>query len=233
MIAFCMAFIGLMALVPEARAGQVDFYTGGEADTREQSFYYLGLTASGQSGGQGALFGRVFLYGQRYSFESAGGLARVNSPGAALSAGLRSASGSLALAGYAGLEMRRKEVSFADGAVEKDSATGVSFGAELYAFGEDQGSLSLNANYSTIDGFVWFRARAKRGVLELGPRTRVLAGLDATAMGNSDITALQAGGLLEINDRRSNLSVLLKAGLKDTSTIGESLYYGVELYRPF
>lgn len=231
--AICIAFIGLMILLPEARAGQVDFYIGGEADTREQSFYYLGLTASRKPVGQRALFGRVFLYDQRYSFESAEGLAKVKSPGATLSAGLRSGSGGLTLAGYAGLEMRHKETSFAGGAVEKDSATGASFGAELYAFGEEQGSLSLNASYSTIDGFVWFRARAKRSVLEFGPRASLHAGLDGVAMGNSDITAFQAGGLLEINDRQSNLSILLKAGLKDTSTIGGSLYCGLELYRPF
>lgn len=229
LISLCAAL--MIAAAPEARAG-VDVFTGGEWDTREQGFFYLGLTASPDDAEGRALLGRLFLYDQRYGYESAGKQARVSGPGATVSAGMRTTRGAVTLGGYAGLDMRRKETSV-DGAVtETDSSMGAAFGAELYAFGEGGKSLGLNASYSTMDGFAWLRARGKKEVAELGGGRRLLAGLDAIAMGNSDTAAFQAGGLVEISGT-SGLSAIMKAGLKDTSGLGGSAYFGVELYRPF
>lgn len=229
----CAALAVLAILAVPRHSGSADFFAGGEADTKEQSFYYLGMTASKKAGGDISYAGRVFLSDLRYSFESGQKVSRVTSPGATLSAGLKFEQGSLLLAGYAGLDMRNKETADDAGVAERDSLFGGSIAAEVYAFGENQSSLSIIANYSTIDGFVWFRARAKRGILSFGRGMQLISGLEGAAMGNSDTAAFQAGGLMEINNPASNLSVLIKAGLKESSGVGDSLYYGFEIYRPF
>lgn len=229
-----LALLAIFALSGPARAREpVDVYTGAEWDTGEQSFYYLGLSGARPLSPGLKLAGKVFTGYLTYRFEEAGEELEATTPIITPAVGLRLERPGYALSGFLGADYRNIKRERPGGGEDESSETGLSVQGELYAWGDKHKSLSVIASYSTIDDFVWSRARAKRGVYGFGGDTHLVAGLEVGGSGNSDFSSFQAGGVVELLNTSTTLSVLLKAGAKTSSSFGGAVYYGLELYRSF
>lgn len=149
------------------------------------------------------------------------------------SVGLQYHKEGIALAGSVGADFRRSSRETASGSTETDTDTGAAFQAEAYAWWAEKYSAELIANYSTVDSFFWMRGRVKKGVYVIGENTDLRVGVEAAGMGNSDFSASQAGAVLEFSNVPGNLSVLFKAGVRNSSASNGTAYGGFEVFYGF
>lgn len=173
--------------------------------------------------------GRLFAGHLEYNFESEGQTLSAQTPIVTVSAGLSHGRQWYTLAGSVGPDFRRLRKDTATGGRETDSRTGAFMQAEAYLWGQGR-SAELIANYSTIESFVWSRARIKSSVYS-GAGKDLKIGAEASAMGNRDFSATGLGLLAQI-DLYTDFSVLLKGGYR-ISTAKDGGYGGVELYYGF
>jgi hypothetical protein len=92
-------------------------------------------------------------------------------------------------------------------------------------------------NYSTADRYTWGRLGFKEQISNRAWErpNAVFLGVEGIAQGNHDIRSNQVGGLLEISNVPTNVSVMFKAGYKrSTFNVGPAAtgpYFSVGFYR--
>lgn len=226
-------FITLI-LSASAIAGE-DYHiiAGAELDTRNQSFSYMGAGLSRSIDKRVFVTGQLFTGYLKYSFDSEGKTLTARTPIVTPSAGLRYDGYGYSVGGSVGADFRKPEKELASGGTDTETETGVSVQGEAYLRGDGKKSLGLIVSYSTIDDFFWGRARGKKGVYTTGDGGELHAGVELIAMGNSDFSATQAGVFLEALRSVSKLSILLKAGVKNSSAFNTGGYGGIELFKGF
>lgn len=233
---FSSVVVAGTAIAATATKDPVDIYAGSEWDNEAQSYQYLGVSTERALRGSDdlSLVPRVFTGRIKYGFKDSGRVLGAESYFLTPSIGLRLNRPRYAVTGYLGLDFRKTERDerFGDG-TDKDNDSGLSLQGELYMWDEEQGSLSLIANFSTVDDFFWSRVRVKRGIYNIGKGAHIVAGLEAAAMDNDDFDGLSIGPVVEFLDTSKNLSILLKVGIKDNSAFEGGYYSGVEFYKRF
>lgn len=106
---------------------------------------------------------------------------------------------------------------------------------ELDKWAKKSTNLNLIASYSTESGYIWARGRIKHELASypLGRDLPLRIGLEVIGQGNKDYSAFQVGPLLEIYSPSKNASFLIRGGYKNSSSIDNSAYGGIELYLGF
>jgi len=175
-----------------------------------------------------------------YEFSALDGATRVRSPGLSAAAGLRFGSTSTFTV-TAGPDVRWRRTNFtgADGSIatRTDTRVGANVGGELYANPTSHNNVHGLVNYSTADRYTWGRLGFKEQISNRaweGPNAAFL-GVEGIGQGNHDIRSTQAGGLFEIANAPSKVSVVFKAGYKrSTFKVGPAAtgpYFSVGFYR--
>lgn len=216
-----------------AASNSYGLIAGSESDTDGQSFSYIGAGVSRPVSPEYSLTGKVFAGYLKYKFDSNGRTLAAETPMVTPSVGLQYHKEGLTLAGSVGADFRRSSRETASGVTETSTDTGAAFQAEAYAWWAQKYSAELIANYSTVDSFFWMRGRVKKGVYVIGENTDLRVGVEAAGMGNSDFSASQAGAVLEFSNAPGNLSVLFKAGVRNSSASNGTLYGGFEVFYGF
>ncbi len=222
-----------MASHPAAAADSYSLIGGSEADSEGQSFSYIGAGVFRPLSTEYSIGGKVFAGYLKYRFDSNGRTLDAESPMVTPSVGLQYHGDGFSLAGSVGADFRRTSRETASGATETSSETGAAVQAEAYTWWADRYSAELIASYSTIDSFFWMRGRVKKGVYTVGSSTDLKVGAEAAGMGNSDFSATQAGAVLEFSNAPLNLSVLFKAGVRNSSASSGAAYGGIEAFYGF
>lgn len=227
-----LAFLAL-TISQDSHAENTVALGGAEFDTQGQSFSYLGAGTSKPISSNYSITGKVFGSYLTYRFDSNGKTLRAESPSFTPSIGLAFQKDWYLLAGSIGYELRKVEKELTAGGSEESSDSGPSLQAEAYLYGKGKKTIELIGSYSTINDFFWARGRFKKGVYTFGNRADLNIGAELAGMGNNDFSATQAGILAEAFKPGANISLLIKAGLKNTSASDTSAYSGFEVFYGF
>ncbi len=223
----------LVLLFPRpASATSYGVAAGTEMDTDSSGYSYLGFVAEKPVSKDISIMGRLWLDYLRYSFDQGSGRTYASAPGIQPALGIKKYF-SLGFSGsiYAGWESRNTSVR---GVVNGVSVKGVTNSAVLQ--GEldkwiKNNNINFGVSYSTGTGFIWSRLRLKKGVS--GGLLPIRLGLEFIGMGNSDYKAFEAGPLVEFYWPGANASVIFDGGYKNSSSMDNGAYGGIELYRGF
>ena len=208
---------------------------GAEWDSRSGSFTYLGAIAQRPlaSDKRYSLNTKLFYGNLKYNFEVAGTELTAKAPILNLMGGVGFAKDNYVLGAAMGIDIRETERELVGGGTETDNKTGATLQIEANLWAENQLSLSGIASYSSIDDFFWTRGRVKKGVALRPGGVEYSLGVELVGMGNSDFSSGQAGLIAELYKNPSKLSVLVKGGVKKTSSLSAMGYGGIELYKGF
>jgi hypothetical protein len=157
-----------------------------------------------------------------YQFSGLDGATRVRSPGLSSAVGLQFG-GKNFLRVLAGPEVKWRHTTFtgANGAIASrdDTRVGVNVGSEVYANPASHNNVQAIVNYNTTDRYTWARLGFKEQITNRtweGPNT-AFVGVEGIAQGNSDIRSKQFGGFFEITHVPARVSVVFKAGYKQSA----------------
>lgn len=175
-----------------------------------------------------------------YQFSGLEGATRVRSPGANAAIGLQFGNTSFfrVLAGPE-VKWQRTQVTGTDGVIATRTGTrlGANLGGEMYANPTSHNNLQGLINYNTSDKYSWARLGFKEQISNRaweGPTT-AFVGVEAIAQGNHDIRSRQFGGLFEVTHVPAKVSVVFKAGYKqstfDVGPDNTGPYFSVGFYR--
>jgi hypothetical protein len=216
---------------------------GFEGDTHQTGYGFLGPAYIHPLRPKLALHAHVFGNYLYYEFANGlGGTTKVQSPGFGPALGLRFGD-KTSFTVTAGLDVkhRQEEIRSATGLVSDTTKTrvGAGFGADLYHDLSKHTNLQLIGHYGTVDKYTWTRAGLKNQVTNRswkGHQTLYL-GVEGIAQGNEDIFSWQTGGLAEVLFVPSKLSLMFRAGYKNSSfDVGPDKtgpYFAVGLYKAF
>lgn len=175
-----------------------------------------------------------------YQFSGLDGATRVRSPGVGSAVGLRfGARNVVTLSAGPEVKWRRTRFTGADGVVatRTDTRVGANVGGEVYANPTSHNNVHGLVNYSTADRYTWGRLGFKEQISNRAWErpNAVFLGVEGIAQGNHDIRSNQVGGLLEISNVPTKVSVMFKAGYKrSTFNVGPAAtgpYFSVGFYR--
>ncbi len=217
----------LLTLSFSAFSQPFSFLSGSEADTKGQSYSYIGFIAEKSVSSNTSILGKVWGDYLIYKFEQGNVNVRAEAPAFQVSGGVKRRYDVWSISLWAGWERRDTKVSPEVPGIEvkgiKDSLV-----LQLELFGKlgRNFSTSFITSFSSATSYLWSRARLKRSVL--GGRFHL--GAELIGQGNKDYRAVQSGVLLETSLGRAALGV--RGGYKNSSK-GDSPYAGVELYIGF
>lgn len=175
-----------------------------------------------------------------YQFSEVNGATHVRSPGVNAGAGVQFGDRNFfrVLAGPE-VKWRRTAVTDTSGAIDTrtDMRVGANVGGEMYASPTSHNNLQGLVNYNTSDRYSWGRLGFKEQLNNhswQGPNT-AFVGVEGIGQGNHDIRSKQVGGFFEITHVPAKVSVVFKAGYKQsTFNVGPAKtgpYFSVGFYR--
>ncbi len=204
-----------------------DLLGGGELDSRNQSYSYLGLVISKPVGGDSSALFRLWTDYLTYRFPQAGETVRAEAPAFHLAVGAGRSFGAWRFSLWSGWERRDTRVRPDLPGVEVKGVTdSLILQFEAYGGFGNGTDVSFITSYSSGTSYLWSRARVKRRISERG----LSLGLEVLGHGNEDYRAFQSGPLIEVPVAR--LYLTLRGGLKNSSQ-GSGFYGGIELYSGF
>lgn len=227
----------LLSFLPgqPSRAAETEVLAGIDANTEGEGFGYIGTGLLLPVTGQWIVLTRVMGGYLRYKFESEGSLLTADSPSVTPSVGLRHHLNGRTATLLIGADLRQVD---REGAPGKPGTTDRDAGIFLQGEGDmwvRSANMAVIASYSSIDDFFWSRGRVKHPVAHLalfGENILSLGG-EAVGMGNADFNAVQLGGIVEFHHSASHLSLTLKGGYRHASSLDDSGYGGIELYKKY
>lgn len=213
-------------LVSCSYAQSLSFLSGSEADTKGQSYSYVGLMAEKSVNSKTSLLAKFWGDYLVYKFEQNGTNVRAEAPAFQLSGGVKRRYNAWSFTLWAGWERRDTDVSPDVPGVEV-KGTKDSLLAQIEAYGNLGKGYGADfiASYSSSTSYLWSRARLKK---ELNRSLNV--GGEVVGQGNKDYSAVQSGLIVEL--KFYGLSLGFRGGYKNSSK-GDSAYTGVELYWGF
>ncbi len=236
-LAIAVAATGATAAEEVPSKSPYSYYAigGAEWDGRSGSFSYLGtgIERPLESDERYSLNTKLFYGHLEYNFDADGTELTAKVPMLTLTGGVSFAKDNWVVGAGAGIDIRKTERELAGGGTETDNKTGATLQVEANIWDSDKFVLSGIASYSSIDDFFWTRGRAKKGVGSRPGGIEVNLGAELVGMGNSDFSSGQAGLIAELYKAPSKLSVLVKGGVKKTSSLSSTGYTGIELYKGF
>jgi hypothetical protein len=221
-----------------------DVTAGYEGDSRDTGYAFVGPGYTHPLSDSTAIVGRLTFNYLTYEFDNGDATrTHVSGPGIAPTVGLRFGRRSN-LTVTAGPEWKRRErevMTPADIRLSEtdDDKLGARFGASLYDDFADHWNVHALASYGTAEDWLWTRVGVKRQLTNLNWRRPIslFLGAEGIAQGNDDIRQWQAGGLAEVVHAPSSLSVMVRAGWKNSSfqhaEDDNGAYFGIGLYRRF
>jgi hypothetical protein len=228
------------ALFPSLSFGDWEFLGGWEADSDNNGYAFSGIGYIHPFNPRLALATRVsgsYLY---YNFPEDTGETKVKSPGATLLVGPRFSGERVSLTVMAGAEARtiKRETDSPAGKskTSEDKVSPVINGALSAQLGRRWDFLGI-ANYDAANKYIWTRGGLKYRISEQDRPAVVFLGPEVTIQGNSDITSVQGGGMIEVHHNPGKLSLAARFGYKqstfDTGPSREGPYWGIGFYKQF
>ncbi len=178
-----------------------------------------------------------YLYYDTY--DAAGGLTQVSSPGESLGIAYRLRTPRVTLTLGPGFEVRQERRDLADGTRQTDTLRGATFSGDVYFQATSLTSCSLVGSYEDANHYVWSRAGIKRQITNTDFRAAnaISLGLELTEQGNRDVRRDQAGAVLGWEFLRAHASLQFHAGVSQsrypTAPSATQGYVGVGFYRSF
>ncbi len=206
---------------------QFSLLGGSEADTKGQSYSYVGFIGEKSLSSDTSLLGKLWVDYLVYKFRQDSENIRAQAPAFQLAGGLKRAYNGWSISLWTGWERRdtnlspdRKDVKV------RGVKDGLVLQFELDGWFENETNVNFITSYSSSTSYLWARGRIKKGVFYKGLRL----GLEVIGQGNKDYRAVQSGALMEIST--GSYSVGVKGGYKNSSK-GDGFYTGVEVYVSF
>jgi len=204
-----------------------DLLGGGEIDSRDQSYSYLGLVISGSVDGGNRVLLRLWTDYLTYRFPHAGETVRAEAPAFHIALGAGRGFGTWSFSLWSGWERRNTRVRPDVPGVEVKGVTdSLILQFEAYGSFGSGTNVSFITSYSSGTSYLWSRARGKKRISGGG----FSLGWEVLGHGNEDYRAFQSGPLVEIPV--AGLFLTLRGGLKNSSQ-GGGFYGGIELYSGF
>jgi hypothetical protein len=213
-----------------------EMYAGGQADTRGQSYSYLGAGLDRNVTENFALTGKVFLEYLTYKYMTNDMQVDANAPGGRLMFGAKYFRSDLFLTLSAGVSTRDTSLSPDDkGSDVRGTRIGAAVEAMLWKKLSEKFSTEWLGSYNSSDDSLWGRARFKYLLpwFLSSERQRILIGIEGIAQGNHEYSSYQAGTTVELQRIKENYSILLSTGYRTNDSIPNSAYMGLEFYHRF
>lgn len=183
---------------------------------------------------------RVFGNFLTYEFSGADGNTHVRSPGVNAAAGLQFGDKHFVRV-LAGPEVKWRRTAFTgtsgEAATRTDTRLGANVGSEMYVNPTSHNNVHALVNYNTADSYTWGRVGFKEQITNRtweGP-TATFVGVEGIAQGNEDIRSKQLGGFFEVTHVPASVSVVFKAGFKqstfDAGPDKTGPYFSIGFYR--
>ncbi len=228
-----VCFLGLVATPARAEAQElIAGWEGGQS----RGYAFASPVVSIGLGAHELLVLRGAASELYYQLPDAGGVTKVNSPGASAGLGFRlRAAGVTATLGTS-YEMRRTTRRFPDGTSTVVTERGLTTQADAYVQASPLTSVQGIVSYGAANRYLWARAGLQRQITNTGfEHPAALAiGAEATAQGNGDVRAYGAGAVLALTFLRARTSLQLHSGYEqlryaDGSRTGR-VYWGIGAY---
>jgi outer membrane protein assembly factor BamA len=215
-----------------------ELISGYEADTEGSGYGFFGPSYVRPIRPGLSWTARAFGNYLSYQFSDLDGATHVKSPGVSTAAGLQFGDRQFfrLLAGPE-LKWRRTEITGPAASTRTDTQLGANFGSEVYANPTSHNNIQGLVNYNTTDRYSWGRLGFKEQVNNhawQGANT-AFVGIEGIAQGNHDIRSKQVGGFFELTHVPAKVSMVFKAGFKQsTFEVGPAKtgpYFSVGFYR--
>lgn len=233
-ISFVFFMVLLMITFPErAFSIKAEIFSANDFDTEDQRFHFLGVGIINPITKEISILPRLMAGFYRYKFKSDGKTLSADLQTIMPAVGIRYSSEGYSLAVIGGADFRRTERERADGGDETDDEQGGFGQLELDIWPLPMTNFNIILNFSSIDEFFWSRIRVKRDIGRLaGLRESLFAGIEAIGSGNEDFQAWQIGVFNEFS-LYGKLYLTGKVGYKRSTEIGDSAYFGFDMYLSF
>jgi hypothetical protein len=227
-------WLGASALA-DPPAGEV---LAGLAGNTEQGYGFVGVNPSLARSSDASVVLQLTASHLYYQYYEAGQWIRADSPGASLAFGFKYLHGAVSYGLSTGLEVRdtgRHPLS--GGKTTHSLDIGALVGGDIYALLGRRAVLSVAVSFSGANTYLWSRIGFKHQIIPAFKRhtwAQLWLGVDATARGNQDARALEAGVLAEVPFRDLHAAVNVRGGLSvedvgegpvPTPTVGLGMYY--------
>jgi Cellulose biosynthesis protein BcsS len=234
-----LTMVAMMVL--GASASEAHELIGGWEGGPGNGYAFLEPVFSFPDSGMGSAFviRPTFSYLYYDTYDSAGGLTQVSSPGESLGIAYRLRTPRLTLTLGPGFEVRQEHRDLADGTRQSDTLRGATLSGDMYFQATSLTSCTLIGSYEDANHYVWSRAGIKRQITNTDFRdaTAISLGLELTEQGNQDVRRDQAGAVLGWEFLRAHASLQFHAGVSrsrfPTAPSAAQAYFGVGLYRAF
>jgi hypothetical protein len=216
-----------------------ELISGYEADTDGSGYGFFGPSYVRPIRPGLSWTARAFGNFLSYQFSELDGATHVRSPGVNSAIGLQFGDRQFfrLLAGPEVKWRRTEVISPAGSLTHTDTSLGANFGSEMYANPTPHNNVQGLVNYNTTDRYTWGRLGFKEQINNhswQGPNTAFL-GVEGIAQGNHDIRSKQVGGFFELTHVPARVSMMFKAGYKQsTFNVGPDKtgpYFSVGFYR--
>jgi len=233
---FCFLLVcGLFSFFSGSLALAFDssLFSGGEIDTRGQSFSYLGVDLTQRIYENISLSGRVIPNFLTYRFRSGDRLVRAVSPGIYVVAGPKLSWGQTTVGLFGGVEYRYTNLSpdVRDAELRGNTVAGLVQG-EFDTWLPSRTNFNVFGSFSGTDNFLYEKGKIKQQVSNLKfkkPNT-INVGVEQFYGRNADFHQAGVGPILELYNIPKRISVALRGGYKHDSTFGNGIYGGLEFY---
>ncbi len=205
---------------------EIAFLTGGEIDTKEQSYSYVGLIWDKGMGGDSKLRFKAWADYLTYSFPYDRERVEAKAPAFQLAMGIGKKYSLWSLSLWTGWERRNTRVDPPREVEVKGIKDSLILQFEVEGNVGKGAYIDFITSYSSGTSYFWSRARLRK---KFNPEGGFF-GIEFLGHGNKDYRAFQSGpvGGVAFN----NVFFLLKAGFKNSSQ-GNSFYGGAEFFLGF
>jgi len=219
--------IALISLPSLLWGGSLHVIAGGEVDSSQQMFFYTGVIKDFDIRKNIKIAVRFFGDYLAYSFQAGSTRVKAEAPSFQVGAGIKWLTSVGIFSIIPGWEARNTTVNpDVPGVKIKGLYEGFSITGDAYIPLPKHFLLTFVGSYSTSTSYLWSRLRISKGIYFNNFRF----GTEFIGQGNYDYRAFQFAPTVEF--ARSNYSILLRAGYKDSSA-GKSIYGGIDFYIGF
>ncbi len=230
---FLIVIFLFLTVTERIYALNLEIFTASDFDTEDQRFHFIGVGLINPLTGQFSVFPRVMAGFYRYKFKSDANILDAELQTIMPAVGIRYSQKGYSSAIIAGADFRRTEREKVGGGKETEDEQGAIGQLELDIWPSAKANLNVILNFSSVDEFFWSRVRVKRDIAELFKAGKnIFAGIEAIVSGNEDFQAWQIGIFKELA-LSGKLYITGKAGYKRSTDIGDSAYFGFDLYLIF